>query len=130
MPNTPNFEGNPTPLEKGWFTFKESQPFGKAAQYFFFGGSRQKKPKPKPTDTVSFSMELTQHCCARGLGKQRDEQEVDEVDEGQGIVPEEASCRHTDAQSTAHPLRSNNKHKGLFKTQLIQQRLYCAALVV
>lgn len=39
-------------------------------------------------------MELTQHCCARGLCKQWNKQEVDEVDEGQGIVPEEASCRH------------------------------------
>lgn len=39
-------------------------------------------------------MELTQHCCAGGLRKQWNKQEVDEVDEGQAIVPEEASCRH------------------------------------
>lgn len=70
-----------------------SQPFGKAAQDFF----STQTPKPKPSNILSLqqgcTMELTQHCYARGLRKQRNKQEVDEVDEGQGIVPEEASCR-------------------------------------
>lgn len=37
--------------------------------------------------------DLTLHRCARGLREERDEQEIDEVDEGQGIVPEHASCK-------------------------------------
>lgn len=36
---------------------------------------------------------LTLHRRARGLREERDEQQIDEVDEGQGIVPEQASCR-------------------------------------
>lgn len=43
-------------------------------------------------------MDLTLHCCARGLRKQWNEQEVDEVDEGQGIVPEQASCGDTNEE--------------------------------
>lgn len=38
------------------------------------------------------------HCGARGLCEQRDEQEIDEVDEGEGIVPEQASCTNTETQ--------------------------------
>lgn len=37
---------------------------------------------------------LTLHCCACGLWEEWNKQEVDEVDEGQGIVPEQASCRN------------------------------------
>lgn len=33
------------------------------------------------------------HCCACRLWEERKKQEIDEVDEGQDIVPEEASCR-------------------------------------
>lgn len=36
---------------------------------------------------------LTLHRRARGLGEQRDKQQIDEVDEGEAIVPEQASCR-------------------------------------
>lgn len=35
---------------------------------------------------------LTLHCCFGGFWEQWDEQEVDEVDEGQGIVPEQTRC--------------------------------------
>lgn len=38
---------------------------------------------------------LTLHCRARGLGEEWNKQEVDEVDEGEAIVPEQASCRNT-----------------------------------
>lgn len=68
-------------------------------------------------------MELTQHCCACGLRKQWNKQEVDEVDEGQGIVPEEASCRKRveETGSTANPLKCNDKQRPRFR--LIQQCL-------
>lgn len=40
-------------------------------------------------------MDLTVHRCARGLCEERNKQEIDEVDEGEGIVPEQAGCRDT-----------------------------------
>lgn len=52
-------------------------------------------PGPKRTCEAakeSHTEDLTLHRRARGLGEERNEQEVDEVDEGQGIVPEQASC--------------------------------------
>lgn len=36
----------------------------------------------------------TLHCCARRFCEERNEQEIDEVDKGQAVVPEEASCKH------------------------------------
>ena len=36
---------------------------------------------------------LTLHGGARGLCKERDKQEVDEVDKGQAIEPEQTGCR-------------------------------------
>lgn len=42
--------------------------------------------------------DLTLHCCACWLCKERNKQEIDEVDEGQGIVPEQASCRNKDTK--------------------------------
>lgn len=48
-------------------------------------GSRKPKPSPRRDD-------LTLHRCARGLREERDKQEIDEVDEGQGVVPEHARC--------------------------------------
>lgn len=35
---------------------------------------------------------LTLHCCACWLWEEWNEQEIDEVDEGQDVVPEKASC--------------------------------------
>lgn len=42
----------------------------------------------------SWTEELTLHCCACGLREEWDKKEIDEVDEGQAIVPEQASCRN------------------------------------
>lgn len=40
-----------------------------------------------------FRVALTLHGCAGRIGEQRDEEEVNEVDEGEPVVPEEACYR-------------------------------------
>ncbi len=80
-------------------------------------------------------MDLTLHCCARGLREEWNKQEVDEVDEGQGIVPEQASCRdkNTNTDLTANPPFDHNKNnnKTPCKIPLIQTAslLLCARYV-
>lgn len=44
----------------------------------------------------SGTADLTLHCCACGLWEEWNKQEIDEVDEGQDVVPEQASCRNKD----------------------------------
>lgn len=49
---------------------------------------------------VERNVALTLHCCARWLREERKKQEIDEVDEGQDIVPEQASCRKQQNKSS------------------------------
>ncbi len=46
----------------------------------------------------SYTIDLTLHCCACWLCEKWNKQEVEEVDEGQDIVPEQASCRNKEKQ--------------------------------
>lgn len=64
----------------------------------FFQAAAEAKAIKHVKFTESCTMDLTLHCCACGLRKQWNEQEVDEVDEGQGIVPEQASCGDTNEE--------------------------------
>lgn len=86
-----------SPLEKDWFTLQRTilqfklETFKKQSRF-----SRQ-PPQTKQSNMWSFkescTVDLTPHCCACGLREEWNKQEIDEVDEGQGIVPEQASCR-------------------------------------
>lgn len=55
----------------------------------------------KVTEQVKLEREfdLTLHRCACGLCEEWNKQKIDEVDEGQGIVPEQASCRNKDTST-------------------------------
>lgn len=50
---------------------------------------------PKVTERMKLESKgnLTLHRRARGLCEEWNKQEIDEVEEGQDIVPEQASCR-------------------------------------
>lgn len=66
-------------------------------------GGLQEILRPRTTKSTrlckcygSFSAQLTLHWRARGLSEQWNKQQIDEIDEGQGVVPEQASCRETE----------------------------------
>lgn len=105
-----------SPLEKGWFTLQRTilqfklETFGKQSRF-------RRWTEPKPSNVWSFkescSVDLTLHCCACGLREEWNKQEIDEVDEGQGIVPEQASCREKKRNTdwTANPPFEHNKQQ-------------------
>lgn len=100
VPNPSSSQGNSSPLEKGWFILERTilqfklEAFRKQVKIL------QAMDKSKAVERVKFkedyTRDLTLHCCACGLREEWNKQEVDEVDEGQGIVPEQASCRNKD----------------------------------
>lgn len=73
------------------------QTFGK--QVKIFQAVEKAKAIKRVKFTESYTIDLTLHCCACGFCKQWNKQEIDEVDEGQGIVPEQASCRDKDTNT-------------------------------
>lgn len=105
------FSRKSNPPGEGLVYIKNKEQHGKST--FWESSTRfsfQAVDKAKAIKHIKFTeactMELTQHCCARGLRKQWNKQEVDEVDEGQAIVPEEAGCRHRRSQKKS---RINSK---------------------
>lgn len=68
------------------------------------GNSQDSWGDGKATETTRLqraTVELTLHCCACRLWEEWNKQEIDEVDEGQDIVPEQASCRDKDRKLTS-----------------------------
>lgn len=82
------------PLETGWFGLRSD--VGKEFQILRI------KPPSRRDD-------LTVHRCARGFREERDEQQIDEIDEGQGIVPEQASCR--DKEENKHTFHHDQRQQ-------------------
>lgn len=126
VPNPSSSQGNSNPLQKDWFVLLRTiLQFKVEAFFFFFNGGGESRLSPgdgrmtaMPSSVWGFkesrAADLTLHRRARGLGEERDEQEVDEVDEGQGIVPEQASCRK---QRKKRVKQQINNNKRLFKHQ-------------
>lgn len=76
-------------------------------------------------------MDLTLHRRACGLWEEGDEQEVDEVDEGQDIVPEQASCRDTQKEMQIHlSIVINNNKESLNLCFMCVQHLTAGRLIM
>ena len=90
VPDPSSSQRNPSPPEEACVTENNN------SNWRLFGG--------KQSDVMgqheAAERELTLHGRDGRLCKEREEQEVDEVDEGQGVVPEQAGCR--DRQENNH----------------------------
>lgn len=64
---------------------------------------------PKSLNVQSLKeSDLTLHRRACGLREEWNKQEIDEVEEGQGIVPEQASCRDKDTSTDSIGTATNH----------------------
>lgn len=70
------------------------------------------------------SVHLTLHCCACWLCEEWNKQEIDEVDEGQGIVPEQASCKQKHKYNELS-YKSTFSQQNCIWISLTQRSLYC-----
>lgn len=94
VPNPSSSQGNSSPLEKGWFILQRTVLQFKLEAFGKHPGDRHSQSHR--TCEASKRVTLTLHCCACGFCEEWNKEEIDEVDKGQGIVPEQASCRNKD----------------------------------